>query len=58
MAGDNKVLYAPVSVELHREARIRALEEGRSVGGLVAEAVERYLKGSLPTVGSMTLSPA
>ena len=57
MAIEGKVLYAPVSVELHRDARIRALQEGRSVGGLVAEAVERYLKGSLPT-GSVALSPA
>lgn len=38
-----KVLYAPVSGELHRDVRITAFEEGRSVAKLVTEAVQQYL---------------
>lgn len=41
-----KVLYAPVSGELHRSVRIQAIEEGRSVAKLVTEAVEEYMNRS------------
>ena len=44
-----KVLYAPVSGELHRSVRIQAFEEGRSVAKLVTEAVEEYLSKSRTT---------
>ena len=41
-----KVLYAPVSGEFHRSVRIKAIQEGKSVGNLVAEAVRAYLDKS------------
>lgn len=44
--GMRAVLFAPVPPELHRAARIRAIEEGRAVARLVEDAVRHYLKES------------
>lgn len=38
-----KTLYAEVPLDLHKRARIRAIEEGRSISALVEDAMERYL---------------
>ena len=39
-----KVLSAPVSEGLHKDVRIRAIQEGRSLAGVLEDAVRLYLK--------------
>lgn len=41
-------IFAEVSPELHRRTRIRAIEEGRTLAQLVADAMTRYLDDQPP----------
>lgn len=44
--GQRSVLFAKVAAELHKAARIRAVQEGKTIGQLVQSAVENYLAGA------------
>lgn len=38
------VLFAEVPTDLHKAAKIRAIEEGRAVARLIEDAVRQYLQ--------------
>lgn len=46
MDTETGVLFARVPLDVHRAARIKAIEEGRPVARLIEEAVRRYLEAS------------